>query len=216
MKNSVNYLKFDFRIVQKNIKHFLIPLIPFIIFMISGDSYIFGMSYLFLFIFILSAMPFNIQGNEKSNEMYYMFPAKISSMVLGRFLYLICTTLIIFIVNGIIMACLYNMNKLQNFEVLATCLSGIVSLLICFIQYPLYYKVGIENGRIISIIIYIIPAVIVFMLPNYFKENNLFTNLIFCKDNISIIILFSLLTVIFIGYISYLISYRICNKKEVK
>lgn len=215
MRNSVNYLKFDFRIILKNIKQFLIPLIPFIIFMLSGDSYVLGMSYLFLFIFILSAMPFSIQGNEKSTEMYYMFPAKTSSMVLGRFLYLICSTLIIFIVNGIIMAYLYKINELQSFEILVTCLSGLVSLIICLIQYPLYYKVGIENARIISIIIYFIPASIVFMLQNYVMKNNLFTNLFFSSGNSIILILFSLLIVIIIGYISYLVSCRICKKKEV-
>ena len=215
MRNSVNYLKFDLRIIKKNVKQYLLALIPFIIFMFFGHAYIFAISYLFLFLLILAAIPFSTQGNEKSTEMYYMFPTKISSMVFGRFLYLICSTLLIFIVNITIMAYLYKINELQNFEILATCLSGIVSLVICFIQYPIYYKVGIENGRIISIIIYLIPAFIVVMLPNYLKENNLFTNLIFGNDKIRIIMLFSLVTVIFIGYISYLISCRICKKKEV-
>lgn len=215
MRNSVNYLKFDLRIIKKNVKQYLLALIPFIIFMFFGHAYIFAISYLFLFLLILAAIPFSIEGNEKSTEMYYMFPTKISSMVFGRFLYLICSTLLIFIVNITIMAYLYNINELQNFEILATCLSGIVSLIICFIQYPLYYKVGIENSKVISIIIYLIPAFIVYMLPNFLKENNLFTNLIFSNDNSIILILLSLLTVMIIGYISYLISCKICKRKEV-
>ena len=215
MRNSVNYLKFDLRIIKKNVKQYLLALIPFIIFMFFGHAYIFAISYLFLFLLILAAIPFSIEGNEKSTEMYYMFPTKISSMVFGRFLYLICSTLLIFIANITIMAYLYKINEFQNFEILATCLSGIVSLIICFIQYPLYYKVGIENSKVISIIIYLIPAFIVYMLPNFLKENNLFTNLIFSNDNSIILILLSLLTVMIIGYISYLISCKICKRKEV-
>ena len=95
--NSINYLKFDLRIIKESSKRYiLMALIPFIAFMLDGKSYVFAISYLFVFLIILAAIPFSIQGNEKSDEMYYMFPAKVSNMVRGRYLYLICSTFIIF------------------------------------------------------------------------------------------------------------------------
>ena len=214
MRNSINYLKFDFRIIQKSSKQFLISLMPFVIFMFWGNSF-FGVLYLFLFLLILGGMPFSIQSNEKSTEMYYMFPAKASNMVLGRFLYLICLTLIIFIVDGIIMTYLYKMNKLDNLEVLSICLGGIMSLISCFIQYPLYYKFDIKNMGIISSIIQFIPACFVYILPSHWKENNSFKNLIFSNGDKITLMLLSLLIIIFMGYVSYIISCRICKNKEI-
>lgn len=211
MVNSIKYLKFDFRIIKESSKrYFLITLIPFFAFMLGGESYIFAISYLFLLLIVLAAMPFSIEGNEKSSEMYYMFPSKISSMVLGRFLYLICSTFLIFAIAGIITWYLYYTNKVQNLDMLAVCLSGFTSLVMCFIQYPLYYKLGIENGRILSMIIYFIPAAIVLVAQNFLKNR-----LIVIHINNIILMFISLLLVIFTGYISYLISYKVCKSKEI-
>lgn len=221
MNNSINYLKFDLRISQKSMKYYvLIQSIFCFMFIFFGD-YTFGMSYLFFFLIILATTPFSIQGNEKSTEMYYMLPTKVSSMVLGRFLYLICLTFVIFVESGLIMTYLHKINKIGDLQILITCLCGVASMIICFIQYPIYYKVGLEKGRIVSMIIYLVPAFIVFILPRCLMEENLFINeklqesqKFFISNNI-ILILCILLTLIFIGYISYLISCRICKRKEV-
>lgn len=210
MKDAINYLKFDLRIIKKTSKQYLlIVLIPFIVFIIGGNL-TFAISYFLLFLIVLAAIPFNMQGNEKSTEMYYMFPTKISNMVLGRFLYLMCSAFLEFVIIGIGLWYLYMINKFQSIEILATCLSEVVSLIICLIQYPLYYKIGLENSRIISIAIYLIPASIVFALPNILNDN-----LNFNTGNVIILIFFSLLFVIFIGCISYFISYKICIYKEI-
>ena len=165
MKNSINYLKFDFKIAKKSIKYYvLIQSIICCRFIFFGN-YAFGMSYLFFFLVILATIPFSIQGNEKSTEMYYMFPAKTSSMVLGRFLYLICTSLVIFLLSGIIILVLYKVNKIGSLEVVTICLNAIMSLIICLIQYPIYYKLGLEKGKMLSTIIYLVPALIIFLLP---------------------------------------------------
>ena len=215
MKNSINYLKFDYKIAKKSIKYYvLIQSIICCSFIFLGN-YVFGMSYLFFFLIILATIPFSMQGNEKSTEMYYMLPAKTSSMVLGRFLYLICTSLVIFILSGAIILILYGVNKIESLESITICLNGIISLIICLIQYPICYKFGLEKGKILSTVIYIISAMVIFILPqgNQYIYEKLQKNL-YLSNNI-VLILFSLLIVTFIGYISYLISCRICKKKEV-
>lgn len=211
MKNAINYLKFDFNIVTKSIKFYaLIQLIICFMIIFSGN-YIFGMSYLVFSLVVLAGIPFSIQGNEKSTEMYYMFPAKVSSMVLGRFLYLVCVTLIMFLASGIIAAYLYRINIIKDFEIMAVFLNCVVCLIICFIQYPIYYKIGFQNGRILSTITYIIPAIIIFVLPH---GNEYLNNKFHLGNNISIMII-SLLIAVFIGGVSYLVSYEICKTKEL-
>jgi hypothetical protein len=218
--NAMNYLKFDLRIIKESIKYYvLIPVILCIGFIFIGNSYSLGIGYLFFFLVIFATIPFSMQGNEKSTEMYYMFPAKISSMVLGRFLYLICSAIIIFMVSEFIIIYLYKISEINDIEVLMLSLSGLVSFITCFIQYPIYYKFGLEKGKILSIIIYLVPAFIIFMLPDILKESKLLIKvketLSFNFDNCIIVIIFCLLSLILIGYISYLISLEICKKKEV-
>lgn len=211
MANVIKFLKFDLRMIKASSKQYLlIALIPFAAFVFSGDSYIFALSYLLLFSIVLAAVPFNLQGNEKSREMYSMFPAKILSMVLGRFIYLICSTLSIFMIVAIYILYLYEAGKIQEVEIIAICLSALISLIVCFIQYPLYYKVGIENTRIISIMIYIIPGAFVYALPNIFRKNFNFNT-----ENDITLIFISLLTLAILGGISYLISYKVCKNKQI-
>lgn len=214
--NAINYLKFDLRIIKESIKYYvLIPTIFCVIVMFLGHSYPIVISYLFFFLVIFATIPFSMQGNEKSTEMYYMFPAKISSMVLGRFLYLICSTFVIFILNGFIMTYLYKINELNNLQILLNCLCGLSSVVACCIQYPMYYKFGLEKGRILSIIIYLVPAFIIFMLPDLLKETIIIKNINDSgKLNLIFLIISSLIT-IFIGYLSYLISVTICKSKEI-
>lgn len=211
MRSAIKFLKFDLRMIKASSKqYFLIAFIPFATFALSGESYIFALSYLLLFIIILASIPFNLQGNEKSKEMYFMLPAKVSSMVLGRFIYLICSTLSMFIINGIYIWYLYEAGKIQEVEIIAICLSALISLMVCFVQYPLYYKIGIEKTRIIFILIYIIPGVLVYGLPNIFRENLNLNN-----ENDAILIFISLLIVVILGGISYLISYKVCKNKQI-
>ena len=215
MKNSINYLKFDFKLAKKSIKYYvLIQSILCCTFIFFGD-YAFGMSYLFFFLVILGTIPFSVQWNEKSTEMYYMFPAKTSSMVLGRFLYLICTSLVILLTSGIIILVLYKVDKIGSLEVVTMCLNAIISLIICLIQYPIFYKLGLEKAKIISTIIYLGSALIIFLLPrgNEYINMKLQGN-VYLNNNI-LLMLLSLLIVTLIGYVSYLVSCGICKKKEV-
>lgn len=215
--NSINYLKFDLRLTKDSMKYYILILMFFIAFMVFEKAYIFGLSYMFFILVLVAKVPFNFQGNEKSLQMYYMFPAKISSMVLGRFLYLISLEVIMFLVNSIIMIVLYKANELNSLQISAICLSGILSMIICFIQYPLYYKFETEKAKMVASIISLAPAFIIFTLPDYFAGNNqsilsyqdVDVNLVFP------IIVFTILITILIGCISYLISYGICKRKEV-
>jgi ABC-2 type transport system permease protein len=79
---------------------------------------------------------------------------------------------------------------------------------VSFLQCPLYYKFGIEKGKFLSIILYMIPAMLVFALPSIMKEINL--NYSF---NLEVLIL--AVIGIFVAVVSYKMSCAICKNKDI-
>lgn len=93
-----------------------------------------------------------------------------------------------------------------------------MSLITCFIQYPIYYKFGMEKGKAISILVYLLPAFFIFALPSFLVNKDGFilkNSLDFIINNKLILIIISMLVTALIGYISYKISYKICKAKEI-
>lgn len=213
MKDALNYLKFDFRIVKKSMKYYALVIPIFYFMFMFSKEYTFAISYMNFFLIIVATIPFSIQSNEKSTEMYYMFPSKISSMVIGRFFYLICSMLAIFTICSITTKYLYWSNKIDYLNIVTILFTGVISIIICFIQYPIYYKVGLEKGKIISMLIYFLPAFFVLSLPKFLLEHNLYIYLSF--SSITMLLAFGGLIVVVIAYISYLSSLKICREKEI-
>ncbi|EHJ01555.1 hypothetical protein CDLVIII_5064 [Clostridium sp. DL-VIII] len=219
MKNAMNYLKFDLRLTKEAIKYSGLLGIIFHIFLVYiAHSYSFGIVYLLFMMVVLAMSPFSSQGNEKSLEMYYMFPSKVSNMVMGRFLYLIVLILPAFTISGFTTLYLYEINKINKLEVIILCYSGLLSSIICLIQYPLYYKFGFVRGRMLSTIINFLPAFIVFTVPNFALDSVRDTSIELYKNfDLEFILLLALgvFVTCLIGYISYLLSCKICKEKEV-
>ncbi|MVX62426.1 ABC-2 transporter permease [Clostridium chromiireducens] len=221
MNNVISYFKFDLRLIKESIKFYVLaPAIFCALFMFSGSIYM-GLSYLFFFLIIFATIPFSTQSNEKSTQMYYMFPCKVSEMVCGRFLYLISIAAVLFLIDGVIIAYLYTVQKFHGFEVIVMSFCGILSLITCFIQYPIYYKFGMEKGKAISILVYLLPAFLIFGLPSFLFESgsfsieNFINSLNYIFSNSVELILIAALILCVAGYLSYLISYKICKSKEI-
>ncbi|GIM29971.1 hypothetical protein CPJCM30710_26370 [Clostridium polyendosporum] len=217
---AINYLKLDIRIMRGTLKYLvLVPLV--FIFLTLKDSSAMGLGYLFFFLIIIAATPFTVESNEKCDKMYYMLPSKISSMVLGRFLYLISTILIVWIIDGSVMMYLYNTNTLSALEAIAICLSGAVATIVCFCQYPIYYKFGIEKGKILSALLYTVPAFIIFALPSVLSSSSILTPqfldrvLALTMSNKISLSLLVVVIISIIGIVSYLFSCSICQRKEI-
>ena len=198
----------------------IVPLV--FIFAVLKESSIMALGNLFFFLILVAAMPFSAESNGKYDKMYYMLPSKISSMVLGRFLYLISMMLIIWIMSGSLIIYLHNTNALGQLETILIYLAGFAAAVICFCQYPLYYKLGMENGNIISMILSIIPAFVIWVLPSILlKKNSFFTpeflnKILFLTMNNKIILPFLGIVIISImGISSYLLSCSICERKEI-
>ncbi|MBN1039883.1 MULTISPECIES: ABC-2 transporter permease [unclassified Clostridium] len=214
--NAINYLKFDFRIIKGNIKYYSLFLIAFAVSMFNYEISINAMSYLFFILIIVAILPFSSEGNQKSREMYYMFPSKISSMVMGRYLYLTIINIMVWTIEIFTMIHFYSIGVVNIEEIILICFAGISSTIICIIQYSIYYKFGMEKGKVIMMLVYMVPAFLIFSLPYVLKQTiipNDILNLIVA--NKIILGSLSIFIVMCIGIISYLISCSICKNKEI-
>lgn len=214
--NSINYMKLDIRLTLGTLKYYaFIPLIVILMFM--QGSPIMAIGYMFFFLVIFAATPFSAESNQKCEGMYFILPSNVESMVLGRYLYFAVNTFLIWAADGIIMLYAYNSNVLGIFEIAAICTSGLLATIICFMQFPIYYKFGMERGRILSLFTYLIPALGIFALPSSLKDSSFIkTGLLkMNQSSAATIIALSLIIVSIIGIISYLISCTICKRKEL-
>src|SRR5471030_1780392 len=98
---AINYLKLDLRFIKGKITiSVILPILIGITVVFANNIVIFGSGYLLFLLIGLATMPFDSTISENSSKMYGMFPAKVSSMVFGRFMYLILAALSIFAIDG--------------------------------------------------------------------------------------------------------------------
>lgn len=218
--NAINYFKLDIKLMRGTLKYYMLIPLVFIILSLK-DSSSMGIGYLFFFLVIAATAPFSTESYEKCGGMYHMFPSKISSMVLGRFLYLISAMTFVWLINISQMIYFYKITSISTMEIGIICFSGMIATIVCFCQYPIYYKFGIQKGKILSILIYMIPAFLVFALPSMLKSSKFLTPeflnkaLTLTMSN-EIFISFLLVGIMsIVGIISYSISCTICEKKEI-
>ena len=215
----INYLKLDLRIIKGKIKISLIlPICIGMMVIFINNTVIMGIGYLLFVLIGLATMPFDSAISENGSKMYVIFPAKVSSMVLGRFIYLSIVSLLIFSIDGVIVEYLHTIKAISINQILGILLAGILTLGVCFFQYPIYYRFGFENRKIISMLLYIVPGVSVFALTSFISSNVnacASTVLNFILNNKSILVIMVFIICIIIGITSYLISCNICARKEL-
>lgn len=219
---ALKYFKLDLRTIKNSrMGYQIILILCACTFILLSSSYKFGMSYLLLCLVIFATIPFSLETSEKSEIIHYILPSKISKMVLGRFIYLIILSSIVFLVNGFLMFNLYNNNSMSMIEVVIMFTTCILAIAVCFCQYSIYYKFGIEQGKLLSMLLYFVPAFIVFMIPTFLDKDrlnileNLEKNINFFINNKSILFIIAIIIVVIIGTINYFISCRICKNKEI-
>ncbi|MBL4930967.1 ABC-2 transporter permease [Clostridium paridis] len=217
---SLSFLKLDFRMMKGIFRYFLLLPAIFLIFFMKENP-ILGIGYMFFLLVIVGTVLFSAEVNEECTKMYYMLPSKISHMVLGRFLYLSSLIIIMWGINGGVIWYFYSNNLLSNLELSIVCISGVVASIICLVQYPIYYKFGLEKGKMLSMIIYMVPSFIVFLLPTFLSgKNAVMINLINKTISISqekpyILPILGGLIVVLVWVVSYIISCSICKNKEL-
>lgn len=162
----LKYFKLDWKCLQSTIGwHYIwVPVFLLVYFFIMPE---FSVNFSFFFMLIFTSMPFSIDSSERTAVYYHSLPGTSREIVLGRYLFPLCILALITAWNLFILS-IPSMLKVAPADPTVIPFLGIcasVSLLVAMIQYPLYYKFGLQKSKIITMLIYFIPAFLLFSIP---------------------------------------------------
>ena len=115
-----------------------------------------------MFAILFSGYPFMVGEESGIDPLYKLFRISSKDVVKGRYL-LATVSVIIMLVVGVIMAMLiglaYPMEDLFNSLLLAAACIGMISLIIIFIEYPIYFKYGYKKGKTLTAVPMLLLAI---------------------------------------------------------
>lgn len=215
---AIKFMKLDLTLLRSWGKFFVI--IPVIMLIFSINMQVaFALNYLFFFLMLISVTPFSYETVENCQKLYYTLPGKISDMVIGRYLFLLLSVAALLAFDTVTISILISMDMIPMIDIITILMSIVVGVLLCLIQYPVYYKYGYQKGKLSSMLIYMIPAFIVFLLPSVLTEQATASKALEVLEFLStypiIIAAIVIAIVVLAGWISYSLSVGICKKKEI-
>ena len=216
---AIKFMKLDLTLLRSWGKFFVI--IPVIMLIFSINMQVaFALNYLFFFLMLISVTPFSYETVENCQKLYYTLPGKISDMVMGRYLFLLLSVAALLAFDTVTISILISMDMIPMIDIITILMSIVVGVLLCLIQYPVYYKYGYQKGKLSSMLIYMIPAFIVFLLPSVISEQGAAASkalqVIEFLSRYPIIIAGIIIAIVVLAaWISYSLSVSICKKKEI-
>ena len=115
-----------------------------------------------MFAILFSGYPFMVGEESGIDPLYKLFSISSKDVVKGRYL-LATVSVIIMLVVGVIMAMLiglaYPMEDLFNSLLLTAPCIGMISLIIIFIEYPIYFKYGYKKGKTLTAVPMLLLAI---------------------------------------------------------
>lgn len=126
-----------------------------------------------MFAILFSGYPFMVGEESGIDPLYKLFSISPKDVVKGRYL-LATVSVIIMLVVGVIMAMViglaYPMEDLLNSLLLTAPCIGMISLIIIFIEYPIYFKYGYKKGKTLTAVPMLLLAIGA-VCSTYFNES---------------------------------------------
>ena len=126
-----------------------------------------------MFAVLFSGYPFMVGEESGIDPLYKLFSISSKDVVIGRYL-LATVSVIIMLVAGVVMATLigiaYPMEDLFYSLLLAAPCIGLISLIIIFIEYPIYFKYGYKKGKTLTAVPMLLLAIGT-VCSTYFNES---------------------------------------------
>ena len=126
-----------------------------------------------MFAILFSGYPFMVGEESGIDPLYKLFSISSKDVVKGRYL-LATVSVVIMLVVGVVMTMLiglaYPMEDLFNSLLLATPCIGMISLIIIFIEYPIYFKYGYKKGKTLTAVPMLLLAIGA-VCSTYFNES---------------------------------------------
>ena len=115
-----------------------------------------------MFAILFSGYPFMVGEESGIDPLYRLFSISSKDVVKGRYL-LATVSVIIMLMAGVVMAMLigiaYPMEDIFYSLVLAAPCIGLISLIIVFIEYPIYFKYGYKKGKTLTAVPMLLLAI---------------------------------------------------------
>ena len=173
--NAIKVLKLDLLSIKPylTIKNLIILIGLGTLYGVLSKNPAFVLATVQMFAVLFSGYPFMVGEESGIDPLYKLFGISSKDVVKGRYL-LATVSVIIMLVVGVIMAMLiglaYPMEDLFHSLLLAAPCIGLISLIIIFIEYPIYFKYGYKKGKTLTAVPMLLLAIGA-VCSTYFNES---------------------------------------------
>lgn len=173
--NAIKVLKLDLLSIKPylTIKNLIILIGLGTLYGVLSKNPAFVLATVQMFAVLFSGYPFMVGEESGIDPLYKLFSISSKDVVIGRYL-LATVSVIIMLVAGVVMATLigiaYPMEDLFYSLLLAAPCIGLISLIIIFIEYPIYFKYGYKKGKTLTAVPMLLLAIGT-VCSTYFNES---------------------------------------------
>ncbi len=173
--NAIKVLKLDLLSIKPylTIKNLIILIGLGTLYGVLSKNPAFVLATVQMFAVLFSGYPFMVGEESGIDPLYKLFSISSKDVVKGRYL-LATVSVVIMLVVGVVMAMLigiaYPMEDLFYSLLLAAPCIGLISLIIIFIEYPIYFKYGYKKGKTLTAVPMLLLAIGT-VCSTYFNES---------------------------------------------
>ena len=173
--NAIKVLKLDLLSIKPylTIKNLIILIGLGTLYGVLSKNPVFVLATVQMFAVLFSGYPFMVGEESGIDPLYKLFRISSKDVVKGRYL-LATVSVVIMLVVGVVMAMLigiaYPMEDLFYCLLLAAPCIGLISLIIIFIEYPIYFKYGYKKGKTLTAVPMLLLAIGA-VCSTYFNES---------------------------------------------
>ncbi len=221
--DALKFFDLDIKMMRSQIKMVLLyPAMGFVFIFFLMNDITFIVGFMILGFSIMVTMPFSIENAKKENVFYYTLPARTESMVLGRYLIILSGVLLFTIASILLVICsLSQGGTISELQVFYYSVFAAASVMICLLQYALFYKLGAVKSQQFFTMIQMLPGMALWLAMSfgsrYLQENQgaVLAVLDYGKKHLGETVAIEILLVGLVFYTACKISGRICRKKEL-
>ena len=173
--NAIKVLKLDLLSIKPylTIKNLIILIGLGTLYGVLSKNPAFVLATVQMFAVLFSGYPFMVGEESGIDPLYKLFSISSKDVVKGRYL-LATVSVVIMLMAGVVMAMLigiaYPMEDLFYSLLLAAPCIGLISLIIIFIEYPIYFKYGYKKGKTLTAVPMLLLAIGT-VCSTYFHES---------------------------------------------
>ena len=162
--NAIKVLKLDLLSIKPylTIKNLIILIGLGTLYGVLSKNPAFVLATVQMFAVLFSGYPFMVGEESGIDPLYKLFSISSKDVVKGRYL-LATVSVVIMLVVGVVMTMLiglaYPMEDLFYSLLLAAPCIGLISLIIIFIEYPIYFKYGYKKGKTLTAVPMLLLAI---------------------------------------------------------